>query len=385
MAIADTRTRAVDARPVEHEQTQVPVVRARRPWLLGLITFIVAGATFVLVQDLLTLHNVSILRAAAASHRLGGLPSGILSVRTHLTEAALEAATLYLAFAGAGLVLAILGRRVLFVVPALTYVAYGFAIGPHQPQPIATQWSFSCASGCTAWYSAPWIGATVDLVLVLLPAAAIALTVRGSRWPGRLDTSAIAGIGVALGAMVVAYRTTDIVNGYALLAETIVVAAFALLAGTPKRWWPWAPVLFALVLSGSAQMLVWSAMYPDAGIAWRDLVQPAVPLVIVALLAGLWQPIAALLRRGRSRPRALLVAANLLNVADAGLTAIAVSAGEAKEINPVVTWMGLPAKLVLVAGFTWFLYRRQASALVWPVAALLLVLGYHLSGIVVNH
>ena len=79
------------------------------------------------------------------------------------------------------------------------------------------------------------------------------------------------------------------------------------------------------------------------------------------------------------------MAANLLNVADAGLTAVAVSAGEAREINPVVTWMGLPAKLVLVAGFTWFLYRRQASALVWPVAALLLVLCYHLSGIVVNH
>ena len=385
MAIADTRSRAADARPVEHEQVRVPVVHARRPWLLGLITFVAAGATFVLLQDLLTLHNVNILRAAAATHRLGGLPPGILSMRTHLTEAALEASILYLAFAGGAMLLASLGRRVLFVVPALAYVAYGFAIGPHQPQPIATQWSFSCASGCTAWYSAPWIGATVDLALVLLPATAIALTVRGTRWPGHLDTSAIAGIGVALGATVVAYRTTDIVNGYALLAETIVVATFALLAGTPKRWWPWAPVLFALALSGSGQMLVYSAMYPDAGVAWRDLVQPAVPLMIVALLAGSWQPVAAILRRGRARPRALFVAANLLNVADAGLTAIAVHAGEAKEINPLVTWMGLPAKLVLVAGFTWFLYRRQASALVWPVAAMLLVLGYHLSGIVVNH
>jgi hypothetical protein len=385
MSVAETRPRLSGLSPAADAHVRLPLVPGRRPLRLGLVAFFGAGAVFVLIQDLLALHFVHALRAAA-SHRSGGIPPGLLSVGHHLTQAAFEASIVYLGFAGAGLVLAFLGRRTLFVVPALSFVVYGVAVGyGHLPQPIGAQWNVGCASGCAAWFSNPWIGATLGLVFVLLPGAVVALTVPGRRWPDRLDAPAVAGIGVALAATVVAYRTAVIVNGSAALPETITVASFALLAGTAKRWWPWAHVLVALVLSGGAWVLVWNAMYPDApGGSVAFLSETSVPLLAVALLASSWQPIAALLRRSRSQPFGLLIAANLLNVADAGLTALAVDSGKALEINPVVTWMGLPAKVIFVAGLTWFLYRRRASALIWSVAALFAVLCYHVSGMVVN-
>jgi presenilin-like A22 family membrane protease len=61
-----------------------------------------------------------------------------------------------------------------------------------------------------------------------------------------------------------------------------------------------------------------------------------------------------------------------------------VRSGGAYESNPVVRFMGLPAKIVLVGLLTWHLYRRKPSALVWPFVALLSVAGYHVAGILVN-
>ena len=157
------------------------------------------------------------------------------------------------------------------------------------------------------------------------------------------------------------------VNGQAALPETLAVASFALLAGTAKRWWPWAHVVMAFVLSGSASVLLWNALYADSSVdLWGDLVKAAIPLLAVALVAASWQPISAALRKSRAYPFSLFAAANALNVADAGLTAFAIGAGKARELNPFVTWMGLPAKLILVFGLTWFLYRRRASSLRAP-------------------
>jgi hypothetical protein len=385
MAIADTRPRLTDLSPAADEHAGEPGVPGRGPLRLGLLTFVLGGAVFVLIQDLQALHLTHVLHAAAASHRVGGLPPGFLSVRHQLTQAAIEATIVYLGFAGAGTVLALIGRRVLFAIPALAFVASGVAFAsPHVPQPIGAQWT--CASDCGTWISSPWVGGTIGLLLVLIPGAVVASRVPWRRWPDRFDAPTVAGVAVALTMAIVAYRTTVIVNGSAALPETIAVASFALLAGTARRWWPCAHLVFALVLSGSGAIVVRNAMYPDARVdATRFLLEAAVPLVVVALLASSWQPIASLLRRSRSHPLGLLAAANLLNIADAALTAMAVGSGKAFEINPVVTWMGLPAKILLVGALTGFLYVRRASGLIWTVTALFAVLCYHLSGIVVNH
>ena len=54
------------------------------------------------------------------------------------------------------------------------------------------------------------------------------------------------------------------------------------------------------------------------------------------------------------------------------------------ELNPVVRAIGLPAKLVLVGLLSWFLYRRRPAALLIPAAILLVVLAYHVSGLVID-
>ena len=80
----------------------------------------------------------------------------------------------------------------------------------------------------------------------------------------------------------------------------------------------------------------------------------------------------------------LLVTVNVLNLADAVLTRFAVSTGSALELNPVVRLIGLPAKLILVGVLSWLLYRRRPATLLFPAAVLLVVLAYHLSGLVID-
>jgi hypothetical protein len=75
---------------------------------------------------------------------------------------------------------------------------------------------------------------------------------------------------------------------------------------------------------------------------------------------------------------------NVLNIVDAIMTLLATRSGGAYEANPFVRVARLPVKIALVGAFTWLLYRRKPSALVWPFAALLWVAGYHVAGIFVN-
>jgi uncharacterized protein DUF5658 len=64
---------------------------------------------------------------------------------------------------------------------------------------------------------------------------------------------------------------------------------------------------------------------------------------------------------------------NALNLADVLLTSIALRSGLAYEANPVVTTIGMPGKVILVAGAGWLLYQLRPNALVIPIAALGLV------------
>lgn len=81
---------------------------------------------------------------------------------------------------------------------------------------------------------------------------------------------------------------------------------------------------------------------------------------------------------GTSGRRALflLAAVNILNVADATLTDLAVRAGLATELNPVASAIGTPGKLALVGVASFLLYRIRPRALLWPTLALALVVAY---------
>ncbi len=58
--------------------------------------------------------------------------------------------------------------------------------------------------------------------------------------------------------------------------------------------------------------------------------------------------------------------------------------GGGVEANLLVGWGGPPLKVVFVAALTWVLYQKRPSALIWPTLALLCVVGYHVSGLLVN-
>ena len=108
------------------------------------------------------------------------------------------------------------------------------------------------------------------------------------------------------------------------------------------------------------------------------------PLLICAVTVSLWDRLGSGLSAAAHHPVWLLVAVNALNVADAALTQFAVRAGAAVELNPVVRFIGLPAKLVLVGLLSWFLYRRRPATLLIPAAVLLVVFAYHVSGLVID-
>jgi hypothetical protein len=198
-----------------------------------------------------------------------------------------------------------------------------------------------------------------------------------------------------MAAIFLVQRTTAIVNGFGPdLSLTVCVAILGFGLGARRPWWPWAHLLFVAAVGGMLSEVLYplavdwlSASPGDAGSVTANAAYAAVegmPLAMIVLLASAHEPLGRLLARLEATPLILLIAVNVLNLADAVLTAVAVHAGDAVELNPLIRIVGLPAKLVLVGALSWTLYRRRSRALIWPAAALLAVLAYHVSGLVVN-
>src|SRR5204863_9595610 len=91
------------------------------------------------------------------------------------------------------------------------------------------------------------------------------------------------------------------------------------------------------------------------------------PFVGVTALGVAPGPVARAINRLRATPLSALVLLNVLNVADAVLTWLAIDSHQASEANPVVRMLGLPAKVMLVAAISLVLYRRRPHALAWTV------------------
>jgi hypothetical protein len=98
------------------------------------------------------------------------------------------------------------------------------------------------------------------------------------------------------------------------------------------------------------------------------------------VIAASWRAMAALLETLERRPLALLATVNVLNVADAVFTHIAVRDGDAVEANPVVRAIGLPLKVVAVAVLSVILFRTRSRILTVAVLALCGVLVWHVAG-----
>jgi hypothetical protein len=97
------------------------------------------------------------------------------------------------------------------------------------------------------------------------------------------------------------------------------------------------------------------------------------------LVIDLRDPPPAKARRDRAG-LALLVAMNVLNLLDAAFTYLVTRAGIAVEANPLVEWLTLPGKVVLVAALSFALWKLRPRALAIPVVAYAVVVCYTIGG-----
>jgi hypothetical protein len=368
---------------------------AVRPILRPAIVASTIGlAVFLLIQGILAAYNVHVLRDAINRGLVEGYSSVFLSLRLRLLTALIVGGVSYPLFALVGMVVATRGYRLLFMLPAASFVLVA-VIGTdygHHPQAIGTQWQIQCFSmnfTCAGpWFAHPWFGPVVDLGIVLFPGWVVAVRVRARRWPGVADAPAIAASLTTVALVAMAGWTIAVIESSVNLSAVVAVGALGIVIGTARPWWPWLHVLFATLVAGSLASLVGSFLFPYPGFSVLESLHYEVvitwPIVVIGLVASSRQPLAWVLRHWQDRPLRLVVAVNLLNVVDAVMTTLVVRSGGAAEANPLVRFGGLPLKIILVGVLTWLLYRRRPASLVWPAAALLWVACYHVCGIFVN-
>jgi hypothetical protein len=358
----------------------------------AIVATIVGLIAFLLVQAILTAYNLDVAKEAIDRGMLVPSSWDRLSIGSRLPPALLYGGLSYLMLALVGSAIGSRGHRMLFALPAGAYVLMGILVGTHQPEPIGTQWGLECYSEgltcATPWFGHPWIGPLVDLALVLVPVWVVVRRVRPRRWPERADAAAIAAILTVLGIVATSGWAMAVIQNGLDERALVAVAAAGIALGTARPWWPWLHVSFAVFAVGSFGVVLSYLLWPDPNYRFMDalpyLLEETWPIVAVALIGSMWQPLAWLIRKLQERPVRLVIAVNLLNIMDAIMTFLAVRSGGAFESNPVVRLVGLPTKAVLVALLTWLLYRRKPTALVWPFVALLCVAGYHVAGIFVN-
>jgi len=307
----------------------------------------------------------------------------------------------FLAIAASGLVLAVSGRRYAWALPAVVWFAMSFFLGgiarvPH-PQPLGAGWMPPPGTpfGSPEWWAQPWAGALVDYGLALLPAAVIAATVAAAS-PGRAS-----GPGAVMRRVRAVRVRPEAVAALALCCFFLWLAVSSTTEAAADPTQPWSavpgllpPFLFGLLLGTRRPRLVWAAVavpflfQVDASAFLWPSVQAttsatlsAMPFVAMCAVGVAYGPMTRAFERLRDAPLAAVTLLNLLNVADAVLTWIAVRSHQAVEANPVVRMLGLPAKVLIVALISVFLYRLRPRAIVWGVAVMVAVIAWHVAGL----
>ena len=257
---------------------------------------------FLLIQGILAAYNVQVLRDAISRGFVGGYPSVFLSLRLRLLTALVVGGITYPLFALVGVAIASRGYRLLFVLPAASFVlvaVIGIGYG-HQPQAIGTQWEIQCFTmnlACAGpWFAHPWFGPLVDLALVLIPGWVVASRVQARRWPGATDPPAIAASLATVALVAMAGWTIAVIESSVDLPAVVAVGALGIVIGTARLWWPWLHVLFATLVVGSLVLLVESYLDPYPGFSLLEVLRyEAVvtwPIVVIGLVASggsLWR------------------------------------------------------------------------------------------------
>ena len=180
-----------------------------------------------------------------------------------------------------------------------------------------------------------------DLILVLIPAVAVLAMLRPEPRPrpeilprhaAWAATFVIAGSIVGL--RLLWFRMPGELFVSTSLAFSWVsvgiMVLFGALLGTHRRWWPWALVPVAILLSLGPAMLLMAMPSRFTAFTWFH---GALPLVAVGLIASLWHPVANRFagRAGRATP-----------------VATAVAPVRAAAVRPLVVWNALAAGLLVV-------------------------------------
>jgi hypothetical protein len=373
---------ALDLAPADPTAATPPARPRPRPADRRLAVWYVLVACF---GGFLGLQVVLAMRQARIETMWSGFGPGI-SWRVWPSVAAFAAASM------AGLMAVSAGRRRSWMVPALLVITVPIVSGtgplPRAPAPLGAGWVGTPTLWTTISPGMLWTGALVDPLLVLAPAAVLAI--RRPRGPGPSAVAsrgsvaaavALSSFGLALLANVLS--TGGGGSGWSRLWPLVPTFAAGALAGGRRPWRTWWPLAVAAVGGLFASGVVGSLLAPPRVPTLSDLVGLSW-LVLAAAIGWAWDPLAVGLDRLGGSAIGLLVAVNVLNLADAALTVAAVGSGEAVETNPVVRLIGLPAKVVLVGAVSWLLFRRRPKALAVPLVVLLGVLGYHLAGLAVR-
>jgi hypothetical protein len=287
---------------------------------------------------------------------------------------------LFLALILMGVVLAAVGWRHLWLAPALIFHLGGVVpflitlVGQDVPWRVAAPiFVETLLSGWGPLGVLGWFGGPVLLMLVLAPG--YLLNRRRHPQPIRppLGRNETAGITAALLLVGMVTYLALTVSPYGsemsyVAVELAPLVLFGAALGTAKGWWPWTHLAVGFlfgITSGWASNMMW-------------------PLVLAAPLSALWQPIAHSIQTSTRRPLSVLIVLNVLNAADAALTQFGVTTGAVAEVNPFVEIIGMPVKIVLVAGASVLIYRLRPKALVWPTLVLAAVVVWHLIGLIIN-
>jgi hypothetical protein len=209
----------------------------------------------------------------------------------------------WLGLALPGVVLAASGRRFSSVVPALLGAAGALAtavlaVPGGSPQPFGiSETLFGNVAG--AFWVVHTEGAiAVDLLLVTVPALAVAFVNRPPRRarPVDLPRHAVWASTIVVGGVIAAIRMVwhDVANEYLMAAFDVtismaVMALFGAMLGADRRWWPWALVPVAVLLSLGPAGAVMSIPTELTAFTWFG---DSVPLFAVGFVGSLWRPLA---------------------------------------------------------------------------------------------
>jgi hypothetical protein len=266
-----------------------------------------------------------------------------------------------------GVVLAATGRRISALVPAAVAAGGALAItvialpgGSNQLFGIG-ETILGSGEGDSFWRVHAQATILVDLLLVSVPSLAIVLFVRpaGRRPPSDLPRHAVWASTIAIGGAIAAFRILwpDLQHEQYLsaplddvAASVIVMALFGSMLGTDRRWWPWALVPAASLLSLGPATAVMSIPSSLTAFTWFA---DALPLAVVGLVASLWRPLATRFARRRVAPAPSAVATSptrvrpsvVLNAVAGGLVIVGVIAARMDPLpiqisTPLPTYLG---------------------------------------------